>query len=88
MVAIIEDKDEAAGRRYIEFKVHQNPAAPSGAQASWRFPETGVAIEESRPGNALEAEFRLAVDCADQHGIPFVWVHDPDELFPPWLRPT
>jgi len=24
----------------------------------------------------------MSVDCADQHGIPFVWVNDPDELFP------
>jgi hypothetical protein len=34
----------------------------------------------------IRMEFRFAVDCADQHGIPFVWVNDPDELFPPWER--
>ena len=32
-------------------------------------------------------EFRQVLDCADQQGIPFVWVNDPDELFPPWERP-
>ena len=28
----------------------------------------------------------ILLDCADQHGIPFVWVNDPDELFPPCER--
>jgi len=88
VVAIIDDKGEAAaGARYIEFKVHQSPANPDRAVASWRFPDSGMAIEQSEPGNSLEMEFRLAVDCADQHGIPFVWVNDPDQLFPPWIRP-
>jgi hypothetical protein len=87
VVAIIDDKGEAAGARYIEFKVHPSPADPDRAVASWRFPVRGMAIEQSKPGNALETEFRLAVDCADQHGIPFVWVNDPDQLFPPWNRP-
>lgn len=88
MVAIIDDKDDAAGARYIEFKVHQSRVDPDRAVASWRFPENGTAIEQSKPENALAMEFRLAVDCADQHGIPFVWVNDPDQLFPPWIRPT
>jgi hypothetical protein len=44
-------------------------------------------IDQSKLGNTIEADFRFAVDCADQHGIPFVWVNDPDELFPPWIRP-
>ena len=87
MVAIIDDKGEAAGARYIEFTVHQSPADPDRAVASWRFPDSGMAIEQSKSGNSLEMEFRLAVDCADQHGIPFVWVNDPDQLFPPWIRP-
>jgi len=87
VVAIIDDEGEAAGARYIEFKVRQSPADPDRALASWRFPDSGMAIEQSKPGNSLEMEFRLAVDCADQNGIPFVWVNDPDQLFPPWVRP-
>ena len=87
MVAIIDDKGEAAGARYIKFTVHQSPADPDRAVASWRFPDRGMAIEQSKSGNSLEMEFRLAVDCADQHGIPCVWVNDPDQLFPPWIRP-
>ena len=87
MVAVIEGKEEAAGARYIEFKVRPSPNDPSLAVATWRFPESGAAIDQSKPGNSIDKEFRLAVDCADQHGIPFVWVDDPDELFPPWIRP-
>jgi hypothetical protein len=87
MVAVIEGREEAGGARYIEFKVCCSPADPNRAVASWRFPATGIAIAESKPGNKIEMELRFAVDCADQHGIQFVWVNDPDELFPPWSRP-
>jgi hypothetical protein len=87
VVAIIEGKEEAGGARYIEFKVYQSPTDPNCTMARWRFPESGIAIDQSKPGNTIETDFRFAVDCADQHGIPFVWVNDPDELFPQWTRP-
>ena len=87
MVAVIEEKEEAGGARYIEFKVNRSPTDPDRVLANWRFPDSGVAIGQSELGNSLETEFRFAVDCADQHGIPFVWVNDPDLLFPPWTRP-
>jgi hypothetical protein len=87
VVAIIDGKEEAGGARYIEFKVYRSPTDADRALGSWRFPESGRAIDESKLGNTIEADFRFAVDCADQHGIPFVWVNDPDELFPPWTRP-
>ena len=87
MVAVIEETSEAGGARYIEFKVYRTSTDPDRILASWRFPDHGIAIDQSRLGSSVEAEFRLAVDCADQHGIPFVWVNDPDELFPPWIRP-
>jgi len=87
MVAVIEEKEEAGGARYIEFKVYRSPTDPRCPLASWRFPDSGIAIDESKPGNRAETEFRFAVDCADQHSIPFVWVNDPDQLFPAWARP-
>ena len=87
MVAVIEEKYEAGDARYLEFKVYRNPTDPDRVLANWRFPDSGMPIDESRLDNTVEAEFRLAVDCADQHGIAFVWVNDPDELFPPWTRP-
>lgn len=87
MVAVIDEKEEAGGARYIEFKVYRSETNPNRALASWRFPEVGTAIYQSKLGNNIEAEFRFVVDCADQNGLPFVWVNDPDELFPPWIRP-
>jgi hypothetical protein len=87
VVAVVEGKEETAGARYIEFKVCRSPTEPDRALGSWRFPKSGSVIDQSRLGNTIEADFRFAVDCADQHGIPFVWVNDPDELFPPWTRP-
>jgi hypothetical protein len=87
VVAVIEGKEEAFGARYIEFTVYRSPADPNLALAAWRYPETGTATDQSKHGNTIETEFRFAVDCADQHGVPFVWVNDPEELFPPWTRP-
>jgi hypothetical protein len=87
VVAVIEGKEEAGGARYIEFKVFGSPTDPNRALANWRFPDRGTAIDESKFGNTIETEFRFAVECADQHAIPFVWVNDPEELFPPWTRP-
>jgi hypothetical protein len=87
VVAVVDGKEEAGGARYIEFEVYRSPTDPDLLLGRWRFPETGTAIDESKPGNNIESEFRFAVDCADQHGVPFVWVNDPEELFPPWIRP-
>jgi hypothetical protein len=86
VVAVIEGKEEAGGARFIEFKVHRSDADSAVILGSWRFGDATL-IEESKPNNPVAIEFGHVVDCADQHGIPFVWVNDPDELFPPWERP-
>ena len=87
MVAVIEGKEEAGGARFIEFKVHRSDADPRRILGSWRFPlGDATVIDQSKPDTAAVMEFAHALDCADQHGIPFVWVNDPDELFPPWER--
>jgi hypothetical protein len=87
VVAVIDQKEDAGGARYIEFKVSQSPTDANLVLGSWRFPDNGIAIDQSKPGSSVTTEFRCVVDCADQHGIPYVWVNDPDELFPPWVRP-
>ena len=87
MVAVIEGKEEAFGARFIEFKVHRSDADPSLILGSWRFAHgDSTVIDESKPNTPAVTEFRHVLDCADQHGIAFVWVNDPDELFPPWER--
>jgi hypothetical protein len=87
VVTVIEGKEEAGGARYIEFKVHRSETDPSYIHGSWRFAhgDSGL-IDQSKLESPVGTEFRLVLDCADQHGIPFVWVNDPDELFPPWER--
>ena len=87
MVAVIEGKEEAFGARYIEFKVHRSETDPTLILGSWRFGHgSSTLVDQSKPDSPVGPEFQHVVDCADQHGIPFVWVNDPDELFPPWER--
>jgi hypothetical protein len=89
MVAVIEEKGEAGRALCIEFKVHRSPTDPDRILASWRLAGSaapGSATDQSRPDSPVEIEFRHVLDCADLHGIPFVWVNDPDELFPYYTR--
>ena len=87
MVAVIESREEAGGALCIEFKVHRSPTDPDRIVGSWRFVHgNSTLVDQSRPDSPIGLEFRQALDCADQHGIPFVWVNDPEELFPPWER--
>jgi uncharacterized protein YbaA (DUF1428 family) len=80
VVAVIDDQSEAGGAPYIEFKVVRSADDPDLIVGSWQF------RHDQSAGRAVLTEFRYAVDCADQHGIAFVWVNDPEELFPPWER--
>jgi hypothetical protein len=82
VVAVIEEKEGAGAARYIEFRVYRSPSDPNRVLGSW-----STAIDRSKPDSPVETEFRHVLDCADQHGIPFVWVNDPDELFPYFNRP-
>lgn len=86
MVAVIDEREECGDARCIEFRVHRSLADPTLVVGSWRFPRSGPAVDQSRFGTSVTTEFRCALDCADQHGIPFVWVNDPEGLFPPWTR--
>jgi hypothetical protein len=87
VVAVIESREEAGSARYIEFKVERSPTDPDRVLGRWRLVHgQSTLVDESRCDAAVATEFRVVLDCADQHGIPFVWVNDPDELFPPWDR--
>ena len=82
MVAVIQGKEEAGDARYIEFRVVRSPTDPDRILGSWLFADPrGMTVEQNKLGGSAEIEFRYVVDCADQHGIPFVWVNDPEELF-------
>src|SRR3974390_2467715 len=75
VVAVIEQKESAGGAQYIEFEVYRSPTDPDRILARWGFAAGKPAetvIDQSRPGTTVDVEFRHVVDCADQHGIPFV----------------
>jgi hypothetical protein len=87
VVAVIEGKEEAGGARYIEFIVHRSATDPSLILGSWRLAHgASTLVDQSKPDSPVTIEYRHVVDCADQHGIPFVWVNDSEGLFPPWER--
>ena len=87
MVAVIEAKEEAGGARYIEFKVHRSEADRNLVLGTWRVAHgNSTLIDQSKPDTPAWLELRHVLDFADQRGIPFVWVNDPDELCPPWDR--
>jgi hypothetical protein len=87
MVAVIEGQEEAYGARCIEFKVHLSLTDPKRIVGSWRFTHgESTLVDQSKPDSPVVTEFRHVLDCADQHGIAFVWVNDPDALFPPFMR--
>lgn len=87
MVAVVESREEAGDARFIEFKVERSPTNPDRIVGCWRLVHgASPLVDESPPEAAAAIEFRHALDCADQHGIGFVWVNDPEALFPPWER--
>jgi hypothetical protein len=89
VVAVIEEKEYAGTAQYIEFRVSRSPTDPDRILGSWRLAAPGPAemvIDQSKPDTPVEIEFGHVLYCADQHGIPFVWVNDPDELFAPYIR--
>ena len=86
MVRVIESREEAGGARYIEFAVHRSPTDPERVLGNWRVTHGDSLVDQNRHEAAVAIEFRLVLDCADQNGIPFVWVNDPDELFAPFIR--
>jgi len=89
VVAVIEEKEYAGTAQYIEFKVYHSPTDPGRILGSWQLAAPGPVekvIDQSRLDSPVEVEFSHVLDCADQHGIPFVWVNDPEELFAPFIR--
>ena len=41
-----------------------------------------MAIAQNEPGASVEAEFQRVLDYANWQGVSFVWLDDPNGLFP------
>jgi hypothetical protein len=90
MVQVIERLEDAGGAEYIKLRVHRSSRDPHRILGSWLHPvdEHGMAsIGQSPLGSPVEIEFKRAFNEAAQHGVPFLWVDDPEGLFPPAKRP-
>jgi hypothetical protein len=88
MVRVIEN--QIPGRSQVfEFKVYKTKARQrifgylkpygivEGSTATWVKTDFGVDVGEA---------FRTAMELADQHHIPFIYINDPNGLFPPDQR--
>ena len=93
MVQVIERLEEAGGAdesKCIRFGPYRSPRDPNRILANWQHgaSEHGMAsIGTSELGVPVETEFKRAFNEAVQYGVPFLWVEDPEGLFPPAKRP-
>jgi hypothetical protein len=91
---IIENEQAAEGAKCIKFSVYRSPTRPDVILANWLHagqpvgPKGPAPIDVSQLGTPVEIEFTRAVTAAHQDGVPFVWVDDPNGLFPPSARPS
>ena len=89
MVQVINKLEDAAGAEYIQFRVYRSSNnLRGGSQHAVDEPGRMASIGQTQLGTPVELEFRRAFNEAVQYGVPFLWVDDPDGLFPPAKRPT
>jgi hypothetical protein len=92
--AIIENEQAAGGAQCIRFHVYPSPTRPGVILGSWQHagepvgPKGPAPIDGNLLGATVDIEFQRAVTVAHQDGVPFVWVDDPNGLFPPSARPS
>jgi len=98
MVRIIEQLESAPkDEPVLEFKVHRSgkdgktvlgftrPVVTIGEslagrqRATWETIPFGVPVADA---------FCTALRVCERDGVPTLWIHDPDNLFPPQMRPT
>jgi hypothetical protein len=95
VVQIIEAKEDAGAQPYIELRVYRSPMDPNRVLGEWQYaesvpiqPKGAIAISQSKLGTPIVIEFQRVVSEAHRCNVPFVWVNDPEGLFPPPDRPT
>jgi hypothetical protein len=98
MVHIIEHREDApSDENVLELKVylsgkdgktvlgHTPPFATLGKSLAGKQPATWELIPF---GVSVDDAFRTALGMCERDGVSTLWVHDPDNLFPPHMRPT
>ncbi len=89
MVKIIEQKDDAQGAPYLEFHVRQE-GIPPRVLGHYIFARSGPGTEHMAITGNSDAEVQgawiQATSWAQQLGVEFILVIDPDGLFPSGKR--
>jgi hypothetical protein len=89
MVQVI-DRLEDAG--VIKFRVHRSSRDHNLILGSWQHAvdeANGMgSIGQSEQGGLVQCEYQRARSWAAQHSVSFLWVDDPNGLFPLAKRPT
>lgn len=95
MVQVVERKQDVGQGGCIQFKVYRSLCDPNRILGGWQHghmepvgPKGAIAIDQNTLGSPVETEYLRVLNCADQCGVPFVLVVDPDGLFPPDKRPS
>jgi hypothetical protein len=88
MVRVIEYRSEAGPAPVLEIAVYRDLGGQPLATLNMNHRATGYNMLDELP-DALPAKvaFLLAVGKAERERIPYVWVHDPQSVFPPEKRP-
>ncbi len=87
MVQVIDRLEEAG---VIRFLVHRSSRDHNIILGSWQHAvdEHGMgSIGQNQLGASVKIEYQRAFNEAAQYGVPFLWVDDPNGLFPPAKRP-
>jgi hypothetical protein len=89
MVQIIEHEQHAGGAKCIRFRPYRSKRRQNVILAHWQHamepvdPKGPAPIPGHTLGTPVDIELIRAMDVAHEDGIPFVWIDDPDGLFPP-----
>jgi hypothetical protein len=93
VVEIIEDEKDA-GAECIKFTPYRSKKRQGVTLARWQHPmeladrKGAVPLPGDKLGTLAVIEFQRAVTEAHEHGIRFVWIDDPEGIFPPSERPS
>jgi hypothetical protein len=91
MVQVIDRLEDAGGAECIRFRPYRSPRDPNRILADWQHgvSQQGMAsIGTNVLGTPVKDEYKRAFNEAVKYGVPFLWVDDPEGLFPPADRPT
>jgi len=90
MVQVIDRLEDAGGAECIKLRVRRSSRDPNLILGDWQHAadEHGMAsIGQSQLGGSVDLEYKRAYNEAVEYGVLFLWVDDPNGLFPPAKRP-